>query len=1069
MNAELFIKRPVLAAVCSLLIALGGLAAIPSLPVAQYPNLAPPEVSVSAAYLGASAQTVETSVTLPLEQAINGSEGMRYMTSQSGNDGTTSISVVFEPDRDIDIAAVDVQNRVSGVLGRLPREVVSTGITVGKNTSAFLMAVGFYAENADLSEQFISNYLDVYVKDALKRVRGVSQVILFGERRYAMRVWLDPLRLAARKLTAADVVAALREQNLQVAAGQVGQQPMPPTQSFQFSVRAVGRLSEPREFERVILRESPDGTTVLLKDVGRVELGAEDYSSRIRFNGRDGQGLGVLLLPNANMLDVDAALRAELSRLSERFPPGLKYRIAFDPSDAVSASIREVLEALLIAVGLVIAVIFLFLQDGKSTLIPAATIPVSLLGTFLFIKALGFSINTLTLFGITLATGLVVDDAIVVIENIERHVREKNQSARAAAAEAMREVAGAVLATSVVLIAVFMPVAFFPGTTGRLYKQFALTIASSIGLSAFAALTLAPALGARLIGSGHHGGLASARWAVAVRGVLDRLTSGYARTLRGTVRRPKLMTALFVLLLGLTGLLYQITPQAFIPEEDQGFFMILVQAPEGASVAHTTEVVKQVEAAVRAESDAGDTFSVVGWSFVGAASSRAILFVNLKPMDQRKGKQHSAEAIVGRLFGSLSGISGAMVFPILPPAVQGLGQFGGFSLEVLDPGDNPPARLQEATESLITAANKRPEAAGLFSAFTASNPQLLVQIDRDKAKRVGVPMTEIADTLRIYMGSEYVNDFERGGRSYRVYAQADAPFRRRPQDLLRFYVRSDKGAMVPLGALLQVSEIVAPLTISHFNLFRSASVSGQAGPGFSTGQAIAAIEQTAKSALPPGMVVAWSGLTYEQLRAGKQSLVLFGLGLLFVFLVLAAQYESFGLPLLILLSVPVALLGALVLVLVRGLSNDVFCQIGLVMLVGLSSKNAILIIEFAEQLQERGRDLYSAAVEAAEVRLRPILMTSLAFILGLLPLALATGAGSKSRQSLGTPVLGGMIISTFLNLYFIPVLYVGARRLWPRRAAGRSQPPSSPSAPSSPSPSGPGAADAASQAEGHHA
>jgi HAE1 family hydrophobic/amphiphilic exporter-1 len=634
----------------------------------------------------------------------------------------------------------------------------------------------------------------------------------------------------------------------------------------------------------------------------------------------------------------------------------------------------------------------------------------------------------------------------------------------------MREVAGAVLATSVVLIAVFVPVAFFPGTTGRLYKQFALTIASSIGLSAFAALTL----GARLIGShgssGH--GMASARWAVAVRRLLDRLTSGYVRTLRGTVRRTKLMGALFVLLLGLTGLLYKITPQAFIPEEDQGFFMVLVQAPEGASVAHTTEVVKQVEAAVRAEPDAGDTFLVVGWSFVGAASSRAILFVNLKPMDQRKGKQHAAEAVVGRLFGPLSSISGAMVFPILPPAVQGLGQFGGFSLEVLDPGDNPPARPQEAIESLIAAANKRPEANGLFSAFTASNPQLLVQIDRDKAKRLGVPMTEIADTLRIYMGSEYVNDFERGGRSYRVYAQADAPFRRNPRDLLRFYVRSDKGAMVPLAALLQVSEIVAPLTISHFNLFRSASVSGQAGAGFSTGQAIAAIEQTAKTALPPGMVVAWSGLTYEQLRAGQQSLVLFGLGLLFVFLVLAAQYESFGLPLLILLSVPVALLGALLLVLVRGLSNDVFCQIGLVMLVGLSSKNAILIIEFAEQLQERGRDLYSAAVEAAEVRLRPILMTSLAFILGLLPLALATGAGSKSRQSLGTPVLGGMIVSTLLNLYFIPVLYVGARKLWPRRPAGGSQPPAPATPETHAAPTtlaAPGATAAAEQAEGGHA
>lgn len=1042
MNADLFIKRPVLAAVCSLLIALGGLAAIPTLPVAQYPNMAPPEVSVNAFYLGASAQTVEASVTLPLEQAINGAEGMRYMTSQSGNDGSVGISVVFEPDRDIDIAAVDVQNRVSGVLGRLPREVVATGISVGKNTSAFLMAVGFYAENSDLSEQFISNYLDIYVKDAIKRVRGVSQVMQFGERRYAMRVWLDPLRLAARKLTAADVTQALREQNLQVAAGQVGQQPMPPSQSFQFSVRAVGRLSEPREFERVILRQSPDGTAVLLKDVGTVELGAEDYSSRIRFNGRDGQGMGVLLLPNANMLDVDKAVRAELARLSKSFPPGLKYRIAFDPSDAVSASISEVLEALLIAIALVIAVIFVFLQDWRSTLIPAATIPVSLLGTFLFIKGLGFSINTLTLFGITLATGLVVDDAIVVIENIERHARQRGSSARQVAGRALREVASAVLATSVVLIAVFVPVAFFPGTTGRLYKQFALTIAASIGLSAFAALTLAPALGARLIGHP-----SQARWARAVQAVLTRVTSGYVRSLRAAVRRPRVILLLFTASLAATALLYRVTPQAFIPEEDQGFFMVLVQAPEGSSVAHTTEVIKQVEAAVRSDPDAGDTFSVVGWSFVGSAPSRGILFVNLKPMAERKGKEHAADAVVGRLFGPLSSISGALAFPILPPAVQGLGAFGGFSLEVLDPGDSPPARLQEATEGLLAAARKRPEATGLFSAFTANNPQLLVQIERDKAKRLGISLSEIGDTLRIFMGSEYVNDFEHVGRSYRVYAQADSRFRRSPQDLLRFYVRSDRGAMVPLGAVVQVREIVAPATINHFNLFRSASVSGQAGAGFSTGQAIAAMEQTARTALPPGMQVAWSGLTYEQLRAGQQSLVLFGLGLLFVFLVLSAQYESFGLPLLILLAVPVALLGALVFLLLRGLSNDVFCQIGLVMLVGLASKNAILIIEFAEQLQDKGRSLIDAAVEAAEVRLRPILMTSLAFILGLLPLALATGAGAKSRQSLGTPVLGGMIISTVLNLYFIPVLYIAARRVFKKRL--KTEATSSPSLPDS--------------------
>ncbi len=947
------------------------------------------------------------------------------MTSQSGSDGSSNITVVFDLDRDIDIAAVDVQNRVSAALGRLPAQVNATGVSVFKSSASMILGAGIYSDGS-LSDLFMSNYVDLYVRDAVKRIRGVSSVQIFNERKYAMRLWLDPARLAARGLTAGDALNALRDQNVAIAAGMVGASPAPAGQAYQVSVRAVGRLSEPEEFERIILKTGADGTNVLLKDVGRVEIGAEDYSGKLRFNRQESVGLGVFALPSANALDVDKAVRTELERLAKNFPPGMTYRVAFDPTEAVAESIREVLLTLFEAILLVIAVIFIFLQDWRSTLIPAVTIPVSLIGTFAFIKAFGFSINTLTLFGLTLATGLVVDDAIVVIENIERHRHEKKQTAKKAASAAMLEVASAVIATSLVLVAVFVPVSFFPGTTGRLYKQFSLTIAFSIAISAFNALTLAPALAGVLLKNHSQKRLSIF---APVNRAISWVTRTYARTLTVTTSRPRLMLAAFVVLLAMTAIVYRLVPSGFVPSEDQSYFLVLIQGPEGASLDYTSKVLAEAEEVLKDDEDIQNTFAVAGWSFNGSAANHAICFPQTKPLSQRHGAEHSLDAIVQRLQGKFSAISGAEIFAFAPPAIEGTSSLGGFSFEILDHGNNTPQKLAEVAGAIMGEASQHKELTGVFSSFTANDPQYVVYIEREKAKAMGVQLSEISDALQVYMGSAYINDFDFNARSYRVFAQADAKFRASPQDIGQFYVRSNKGMMVPLSNVVTVKEETAPPLISHYDLFRSTEMNGSSAPGFSSGQAIAAMEQVARKALPQGFAFEWSGISLEELESSQKALVIFALGVLFVFLVLSAQYESFALPFIILLSVPIAILGALSAQFLRGLPNDVFCQIGLVMLVGLASKNAILIVEFAEQLRAQGKSVHDAAIEAAEIRLRPILMTSLAFILGILPLVFAHGAGQEARHSLGTPVLGGMIVSTFLNLYFIPVLYIGFETL----------------------------------------
>ncbi len=1034
MFVDFFIRRPVFATVCALLIILGGAIAIPSLPIAQFPELAPPQVIVSSSYIGANAQTVESAVTIPLEQNINGVPGMKYISSSSGNDGTSQITVTFDATRNVDLAAVDVQNRVNQALGRLPNEVKNTGIIITKQFSGFVLAAGMYSENGQYDSLFISNYLDVYVKDALKRVPGVGDATLFGERKYAMRLWLDPSRLAARGLTASNVLSALQEQNVQVAAGQVGQPPARTGQAYQISVRAIGRLSEPKEFDNIILKTGTDGTLVRLRDIGRAELGAEDYGTMVRFDGHDSMGIAISQLPGANALDVDRGVKLELARLAKNFPPGMKYAIAFDTTEVIGESIKDVLITLLEAIGLVVFVIFIFLQDWRTTFIPAITIPVSLIGTFMFVKVLGFSINTLTLFGITLATGLVVDDAIVVIENVERHIVEGITEPHNAANVAMKEVAGAVIATSLVLVSVFVPVALFPGSTGILFRQFALTIAFSVSISAFNALTLTPALSAIFLG--HHRERAQGAFFKMFNVTFQAGSDFYKKAVHAAARWKFATLAAFVLaLLGVYGLYVHI-PRGFIPEEDQGYIIVMVQAPQGASLQYTRDLCAQAEVLLDKAPEVSGTFAIVGFGITGTAPNRGMLFANLKEFRDRKGTEHSSATVVATLRGPMMAIPGGLVVPFSPPAIQGASQVGGFTFELEDLGRNTLQTLANTANQLVATGNAEKDLAGLFTGFTANDPQILVKLDREKAKSLQVPISQITDALQVFMGSVYVNDFDFNNRSYRVYLQADQRFRSDPKDIGAYYLRSDSGKMIPLDNVVDVEQTANPQVITHFNLFRSAEISGSAAPGVSTGQGLLAMEALATKVLPRGMAYEWSGLSLEEIESGGKAGILFALGLVFVYLTLAAQYESYVLPFIVLLGVPVALLGALGAMALRGLTNDVYCQIGLVMLIGLASKNAILIVEFAEQLQDEGLGTLDAAVEAARIRLRPILMTSLAFILGVVPLTLAQGAGATGRISVGTTVFGGMIAATTLNLIFIPILYVVVRGIVPRRHSG---------------------------------
>jgi len=1054
---DFFIRRPIFATVCALLIVLAGAVCIPSLPISLYPQLAPPQVVVTSNYIGANATDVESAVTTILEQSINGVEGMRYISSTSSNDGTSAVTVTFQTGYDLNIAAVDVQNRVASAQGRLPAVVNNTGITITKANSNFVLAAGFVSPDNSLSPAFISNYLDVYVADALKRVPGVGAVIIFGERKYAMRIWLDPNKLAARSLTALDVTSALAEQNVEVAAGQLGQPPSDPHQNFQMAVRVVGRLSDPKQFGNIILKNGSNaGGLVLLKDVGHAEIGAETYSTALKFSGGDAVGVGVQQLSNANALDVDKRCRAVLHDLEKSFPPGMNYVIAVDTTTVVSDSVREVIKTIGEAVIIVITVIFLFLQDWRATIIPAVTIPVSLIGTFAFIKVFGFSINSLTLFGITLATGLVVDDAIVVIENVQRHLSKNGSNddpssghglrgealpatshgtsldntssdPHEATSIAMAEVTSAVIATSLVLISVFIPVSFFPGTTGILYKQFSLTIAFSIAISAFNALTLSPALAALLLRpeqkkTGLLGLLLNP-----IERLIQWVIRAYARAVTFVVRIRYAMLALFLAALAATAFMYVHVPTAFIPQEDQSYFLIIVQTPPGASLSYTSEFADRAAALVRKNEGVFGTFSVMGFSLAGGSSPNSgLIFAPLKPINDRSklGPKFTAHAIVTDIGPKLFGIPGGIAFAAEPPAIAGIGTVGGFQFILQDGGRNTFGDIDRVAHTMVGQARAGHELTGLNTTFTSNDPQVRVTIDREKAKAIGVPFNQITAAMGTFMGSSYVNDFDFNNRSYRVYVQADAQFRRTAKDLSQFYVRSNSGQMIPLDNLASISETSGPQVINHYDLFRSAEIDGSPAPGLSSAQGLDAMQRLFEKNKLQGMTFSWTGLALEEVESAGKAIIIFGLGLLVVYLTLSAQYESFALPFIILLAVPMAILGALSLIAARGLVDDVYVQIGLVMLIGLSAKNSILIVEFAEQLLGQGKSIIEAAIEAAELRLRPILMTSIAFILGVLPLYFATGAGAYGRHSVGTAIVGGMILSTVLNLFFIPVLYV---------------------------------------------
>ena len=1015
-----FLERPIFALVCSFAILLAGIVVIPSLPIAQFPKITPPVVTVTANYTGATATTVESSVTTPLEEAINGVDGLRYISSTSASDGTSTILCTFDLGKNLDIAASDVQNAVGTASARLPSAVTLTGVTVTKNAGTFVMAYGFSSTSSRYDTLFLSNYVDLNIVDALKRIPGVSNVVVFGERKYAMRLWIDPKRLADNGLSNDDVVTALNEQNVQIAAGGVGNAPTANDQPYHINIRAVGRLTTPEQFGNLLLRALPNGGYVRFRDVGRVELGAEDYSQMVRFDRRTAVGIGVQALPTANALDVAKAVRAAMAGFAHNFPPGVSAKIAFDATLFVTESLKEVLITLALSIVLVVLVVFVFLQDPRTTLVPVITIPVSLVGTFAIMQVLGFSINTLTMFGLTLATGLVVDDAIVVIENIARFIQTKKMAPLPGAIAAMDEITAAVVASSLVLLAVFVPVAFFPGTTGLLYRQFALTIAGSVLISLFIALTLTPVL-SRLFLRNEEKQHAIFR---PINVAIDATRHAYGRLLPVLVRGRLVVMALFVLGLVATGLLGRTAPTGFLPDEDNGYFFVTAQLPEDASLAQTSRLIDKVGELMLALPEVKDIFEVSGRDFVGNGANRALAFAGLQPWADRRSAEHRLNGILARLRPKLAQLPQAQVFAFGPPAIQGFPNVAGFQFELEDRANRGFDALETTSRALIAATHNDPVLSYASTSFRNDAPQFVAEIDRQKATTLGVPLQNIADAMQISLGSLYVNDFDFQNRAYRVYVEADAPYRARIEDLSNIYVRSTTGATIPLSTLLIISrERTAPI-ITHYNLFRSVELNGVAKPGFGSGQALQAMQAIAARTLPPGMTYDWSGLSLEALASGSQGVLVFILGVVVVFLVLAAKYESLTDPLTILMAVPLAICGALLALRLRGYVSDVYAQVGFVMLIGLASKNGILIVEFANQLRARGVDLVSAAIEAAETRFRPILMTSLAFIFAILPLVFANGAGSTSRQSLGTTLFGGMIFATLLNLTFLPVLYV---------------------------------------------
>ena len=1033
MFSRFFIDRPIFAAVLSIFIMIAGLAAMRVLPIAQYPEIAPPVVSVVAVYPGASAEVIEQTVAAPLENAINGVEHMIYMNSTSTSNGVVTIQVTFDIGTDVDQAAQLVNNRVKQAEAKLPQEVRRQGVTVEKGSSAFLQVLAFFSPDGSKSDLDISNYVTLNVLDSLKRVPGTTNVQIFGAKDYAMRIWVKPDHLAQLKLTTGDLARAIGEQNAQFAAGKVGQAPTGGAQEMVYTITTQGRLSDVRQFEDIIVRADPNGGGIVrLKDVARIELGSKDYDFIGRINGKAATLVGVFLQPGANALNVAKEVETTVGTLAKAFPPGITHSIPYDTTRFVKVSIEEVVKTLLEAMVLVIAVVYLFLQNWRATLIPVVAVPVSLIGTFAGLLLLGYSINTLTLFGMVLAIGIVVDDAIVVLENVERHMHEEGMAAREAAIKAMREVSGPVIAIVLVLCAVFVPIAFLGGLTGELYRQFAVTIAIAVVISGIVALTLTPSLCVLILKKAHRG---PGRFFTWFNDWFHRVTGRYVKGVGFMVRRAGIGLLLFGGMVLLTAGLWRMTPGSLVPEEDQGFYISAVILPDGASLERTDKVVNEVIGIIKSNPFNMDVVAFTGFDFLGGGyrNNAATIFVTQTPWHERPVP---VQALVGELFGKTMHIKEALVLAFNPPPIFGLGTAGGFEFYIQNRGEGGAQRLAQVMQQFQGAASQSKLLAQVQTLWRAQSPQLSVDVDRERAKALGVPVDEVFNTLSSTLGSYYVNDFNKYGRAWQVLMSAEPGYRKRPDDIGQMWVRSTSGEMVPVSALASVRFSSGPETLDRFNNLPAVKLFGEGKPGVSSGQAIAEVERIAREVLPPDFTFDWGGASYQEKKASGTSALTLALGALMVFLILAAQYEKWSLPLSVLLAVPFGTFGALAAVWLRGFTNDVYFQIGLVTLIGLAAKNAILIVEFASQKYHEGMSASAAALEGARLRFRPIIMTSLAFILGVLPLAFSSGAGSAARRSVGTGVMGGMLAATFLAVFFVPMFYkiVTARKLREQRS-----------------------------------
>jgi hydrophobe/amphiphile efflux-1 (HAE1) family protein len=1028
--AEFFIRRPIVAMVLSILMVIVGAFTLTGLPISEYPEVSPPVINVTANYRGAASQAVESSVATPIEGQVNGVEDMIYMKSVNAADGSMSLTATFDLGTNSNINQVNVQNRASLAFPRLPEAVTREGVSVKRSSPDILMVIGLFSPKGSYDAVFLSNYATLNMVDAIARVKGVGDVKNFTSQDYAMRLWIDPDRLASLKLTPSDVVAAVREQNVQAAAGLVGAEPARKGQEFQYNVVASGLLQEPEQFEQIIIRSNPDGSQVKIKDVARIEMGAQVYKSTANVNGAPAAALGIYLAPGANALATADAIKQQLALMEQSFPPDVQLQITLDSTRPIKASMESIVHTLFEAMVLVIFVVYLFLQSFRATLIPMLTVPVALLGTFMVFPLLGFSVNTLTLFGLVLAIGIVVDDAIVVVEAVMHHL-EHGSSPVEATKKAMKEVSGPVIAIALILCAVFVPVAFMPGLTGTLYQQFAITIAASVIFSAINALTLSPALAAMLLRppAPQRGPLGA--FFRLFNKTFDAVTARYTDVVGFLVRRSA--RAMLILVAASIGIYYisQEVPGGFIPDEDKGYFFISAELPDAASLQRSQAVGKKIEDLLAKMEGVESYLNISGFSsMTGVSSPNAItFFVSLKDWHERQTRKTHVRGIMFQLMVQFQKIPEARIIPFGPPALPGYGNASGFNFMLQDRSGGSIEELAATSQKFLAAAGQRPELSRLFTGFRPAVPQVKVDLDREKCRVLGVNVNDVFTTLQSYLGGAYVNDFNRFGRIYRVYLQAESQFTSKPEDIAKFYVRNKNGDMVPLDTLVKVTQTSGPGFTTRYNLFRSVEISGAPAPGYSSTQAVTAMEEVAREVLPAGFGYEWTGLTYQEKKAEGQAIFIFGLAIIFVFLLLAAQYESWSLPFSVLLATPLVVLGTYLGLLMRGFENNVYAQIGIIMLIGLAAKNAILIVEFAKMEHEKGMPFMDAAIEGARLRLRPILMTSFAFILGAVPLAIATGSGAQSRQVMGTAVVFGMTIATLIGVFVIPACYAFVMRL----------------------------------------